>query len=38
LGAKFRFPPTIDHNFLQRLFSYARLEFWDADKQRRVLG
>jgi nucleoside-diphosphate-sugar epimerase len=32
LGAKFRLPPTIDHNFLQRLFSYARLEFWDADK------
>ena len=38
LGVKFRFPPTIDQQFLERLLSYVRKQFWDAKKQKSHLA
>jgi len=38
LGVKFRFPPTIDQKFLERLLSYVRKQFWDAKKQKSHLA
>jgi nucleoside-diphosphate-sugar epimerase len=34
LGAKFRYPPPIDRQFLHRLLSYARQWHWDVDRKR----